>query len=205
MRIFYSHGGRGNEGRAYGGRPQRRLGVQRRRRVGLHHRHRQLAGNAADALGRARREPRVGGTLVNFIPKTGGNTFSGSGFFSTAGEWSQGNNIDDALRAFGLTRSAALYKNWDVQASVGGPITSRQAVVLRQLPRLRLARRHPRDVRQQERRQCERVDLRSGSDISRRATPSSRTVTALRLTAQVTPRTRSASSSTTRSRATARR
>ena len=46
----------------------------------------------------------------------------GQGFFSTAGEWSQGNNIDDHLRAIGLSQAAALYKNWDVQASVGGPI-----------------------------------------------------------------------------------
>ena len=60
--------------------------------------------------------------LVNFIPKTGGNSFAGQGFFSTAGEWSQGNNIDDHLRSIGLSQAAALYKNWDVQASVGGPI-----------------------------------------------------------------------------------
>ena len=33
MRIFYSHGGRGNEGRVHGGRPQRRRGAERRRRV----------------------------------------------------------------------------------------------------------------------------------------------------------------------------
>ena len=64
----------------------------------------------------------MGGTSVNFIPKTGGNSFSGQGFFSTAGEWSQGNNIDDRLRAMGLSQTAALYKNWDVQGSLGGPI-----------------------------------------------------------------------------------
>ena len=56
MRIFYSHGGRGNEGRTYVDGLSTGLGVQRRRRVGLHHRHRQLAGNAADAVGRPWRE-----------------------------------------------------------------------------------------------------------------------------------------------------
>ena len=39
-----------------GGRPERRLGVQRRRRVGLHRRHVELAGNADDAVGRSRRD-----------------------------------------------------------------------------------------------------------------------------------------------------
>ena len=40
-----------------------------------------------------------GGPAFNMIPKTGGNTFSGCYFGSFAGEWSQGSNIDDELRA----------------------------------------------------------------------------------------------------------
>src|SRR6188768_3467483 len=67
-------------------------------------------------------ETEMGGATVNFVPKTGGNTFSGSGFFSNAGQWSQGSNIDDRLKAFGLPEPPALYQNWDVSASVGGPI-----------------------------------------------------------------------------------
>ena len=38
-----------------------------------------------------------GGPAFNLIPKTGGNTFSGTGFLSLAGKWSQGNNLDDEL------------------------------------------------------------------------------------------------------------
>ena len=40
-----------------------------------------------------------GGPAFNMIPKTGGNTFSGSTSRSLAGEWAQGSNIDDELRA----------------------------------------------------------------------------------------------------------
>ena len=120
MRIFYSHGGRGNEGRTYvdglstgsafngGGASGYIIDTANSQEMQL---------TLSGGLG----ESEVGGTLVNFIPKTGGNKFSGQGFFSTAGEWSQGNNIDDALRAKGLSQPAALYKNWDVQASIGGP------------------------------------------------------------------------------------
>ena len=116
MRIFYSHGGRGNEGRTYvdglstgsafngGGASGYIIDTANSQEMQL---------TLSGGLG----ETEMGGTSVNFIPKTGGNTFSGQGFFSTAGEWSQGNNIDDRLRGMGLSQAAALYKNWDVQGS----------------------------------------------------------------------------------------
>ena len=65
---------------------------------------------------------RSGSANVNIIPRTGGNTFSGSAFFSTAGEWSQGSNLDDELRSFGITEPAALIKAWDINGAFGGPI-----------------------------------------------------------------------------------
>src|SRR5688572_21681393 len=98
MRIFYSHGGRGNEGRTYvdglstgsafngGGASGYIIDTSNSQEMQL---------SLSGGLG----ESEVGGTLVNFIPKTGGNGFSGQGFFSTAGEWSQGNNIDEHLRS----------------------------------------------------------------------------------------------------------
>src|SRR5205085_11341471 len=63
-----------------------------------------------------------GGPAFNLIPKTGGNKFSGTGFLSLAGRWSQGNNLDDTLRSYGLTDVAALIKNWDTNFAIGGPI-----------------------------------------------------------------------------------
>jgi hypothetical protein len=63
-----------------------------------------------------------GGPAFNLIPKTGGNTFSGTGFLSAAGKWSQGENLDDRLEGFGLTNPPALIKNWDTNFALGGPI-----------------------------------------------------------------------------------
>jgi hypothetical protein len=139
---------------------QHRIRLQRWRRVGLHHRHGQLTGDAADALG-GLGETEMGGTLVNFIPKTGGNAFSGSFFGSTAGEWSQGNNIDDRLKSLGLSQPAALYKNWDGSASVGGPFKKDKLWFFANYRDFRHPRGHSRDVREQERGQPELVDVRA--------------------------------------------
>jgi hypothetical protein len=63
-----------------------------------------------------------GGPAFNIIPKTGGNTFSGTAFGSTAGKWSQGSNLDDDLRRVGITEPPGLIKNWDTNLAIGGPI-----------------------------------------------------------------------------------
>jgi hypothetical protein len=121
MRIFYSHGGRGNEGRVQvdglnvgaafngGGVSGYVMDTPNAQELSL-----TLSGGLGEA--------EIGGTQLNVVPKTGGNTFAGSFFLSTAGEWSQGSNVDDELRAFGITNPNALISNWDVSASVGGPI-----------------------------------------------------------------------------------
>src|SRR5688572_29162052 len=67
-------------------------------------------------------EADIGGPALNIIPRTGGNKFSGTAFFSNAGEWSQGSNLDDRLRAAGITENPALIKSWDTNFSIGGPI-----------------------------------------------------------------------------------
>jgi hypothetical protein len=65
-----------------------------------------------------------GGPAFNIIPKTGGNTFSGTGFTSYAGKWGQSSNIDDYLRSltppFG--EQPALIKSYDANFAIGGPI-----------------------------------------------------------------------------------
>jgi Carboxypeptidase regulatory-like domain len=63
-----------------------------------------------------------GGPQFNLIPKTGGNTFNGTAFLSTAGKWSQGDNLTDQLKGYGLTNVPALVKNWDTNFALGGPI-----------------------------------------------------------------------------------
>ncbi len=67
-------------------------------------------------------EAEVGGPIINVVPATGGNAFHGSAFGSGAGTWAQGNNVDDSLRAFGISEPAALFKLWDVNFAMGGPI-----------------------------------------------------------------------------------
>ena len=121
MRIFYSHGGRGNEGRTFvdgmstgsafngGGVSGYVIDTTNANEMQM-----SLSGGLA--------EIEVGGATVNFVPKTGGNRLSGTAFVSDAGQWSQGNNLDDRLRGFGIKDAPALYKNWDASGSVGGPI-----------------------------------------------------------------------------------
>src|SRR5262245_25919520 len=72
----------------------------------------------AGGLGEADR----GGPQFNIVPKTGGNTFSGTYFGSLAGEWSQGNNVDDTLKSYGIPEPTKIIKNWDTSFSMGGPI-----------------------------------------------------------------------------------
>ena len=59
---------------------------------------------------------------VQPLPKTGGNTFSGTYFGNIAGKWSQGDNVDDELRSFGIPTPPALIRSWDTSFSMGGPI-----------------------------------------------------------------------------------
>ena len=67
-------------------------------------------------------EATTGGVTVNMIPRQGGNTISGNiiGIFGNTA--TQGSNYDDDLKARGLTKPQALDKQWDFNASVGGPI-----------------------------------------------------------------------------------
>jgi hypothetical protein len=67
-------------------------------------------------------ESEAGGPMVNLVPQSGGNTFRGQGFYSGAGDWSRSNNIDEYLNSIGISRPAALIKQYDTSGSLGGPI-----------------------------------------------------------------------------------
>jgi len=67
-------------------------------------------------------EAETGGPSINIVPKSGGNEFRGSGFYSTSGDWATSNNIDDRLRGFGITEPPTLRNNWDASGSLGGPL-----------------------------------------------------------------------------------
>jgi len=68
-------------------------------------------------------ENETGGPTMNLVPKSGGNKFSGQLFFNTAGDWSRGDNIDDALRDIGITKGPGIKSSYDASGSLGGPIT----------------------------------------------------------------------------------
>jgi Carboxypeptidase regulatory-like domain len=67
-------------------------------------------------------EAETGGPLMNFVPKTGGNTFKGSSSFQFADSSLQSSNYTSALQAAGLKVPSVLLDLYDVDWSLGGPI-----------------------------------------------------------------------------------
>src|SRR5687767_3937142 len=67
-------------------------------------------------------ETDTGGPIMNIIPRSGGNTFAGTGFLSTAGDWSRGNNLNDELRAVGILETPGIIQAHDASLAYGGPI-----------------------------------------------------------------------------------
>src|SRR6188474_2887623 len=63
-----------------------------------------------------------GGPAFNMIPRTGGNSFSGTYFMSYAGEWAQSSNLDAELKSYGINEVPGLIKNYDTNFALGGPI-----------------------------------------------------------------------------------
>src|SRR6188768_681651 len=82
------------------------------------------AEEVAVTIGGGLGESDIGGPLMNIVPKSGGNTVSGSAFLSTAGEWSSSNNVTSELQALNpnLRPSAGIIGSYDANASLGGPI-----------------------------------------------------------------------------------
>ncbi|HEY1308171.1 MAG TPA: TonB-dependent receptor [Vicinamibacterales bacterium] len=71
-------------------------------------------------------EAENGGPAINMVPKSGGNRFNGSAFYSGAGDWATSNNLDDHLRSIGIAQPPTLRSNWDASGSIGGPIKKDQ-------------------------------------------------------------------------------
>ncbi len=67
-------------------------------------------------------ESESGGAQVNVVARAGGNVYSGS-FYGTVGDSSlQAGNVDDALRARGVTTSPFIKASYELAGGVGGPI-----------------------------------------------------------------------------------
>ena len=67
-------------------------------------------------------ESDIGGPVMNLVPRSGGNTFRGQAFINNAGDWSKGDNLNDELRAVGLTETPGIINSYDASVSYGGPI-----------------------------------------------------------------------------------
>ena len=67
-------------------------------------------------------ESETAGLVMNVVPKTGGNSTTGSVAYAGTGEALQSNNYTDELKAQGLTTPIPLTKSYDLNGAVGGPI-----------------------------------------------------------------------------------
>ena len=67
-------------------------------------------------------EAETGGPIMNVVPRTGGNNFTGSLFLSGANSAMQGSNLTQELRDAGLRDPNQLIKAWEVNGAIGGPI-----------------------------------------------------------------------------------
>ncbi|MEO8257755.1 MAG: carboxypeptidase-like regulatory domain-containing protein [Acidobacteriota bacterium] len=67
-------------------------------------------------------EVETGGPVLNLVPRTGGNTLSGSLYGGWSGESLQGSNYTPALQAAGVLQRTPLTKNYDFSGALGGPI-----------------------------------------------------------------------------------
>lgn len=67
-------------------------------------------------------ERQTGGVVINFIPRDGGNTMSGSVFVTGAAEGQQSNNYTQRLKDQGLRGEMGYKRNWDFNPGVGGAL-----------------------------------------------------------------------------------
>lgn len=67
-------------------------------------------------------EQGFGGVMSNVIPKEGGNRFSSYFYGNYADENMKADNVDDDLRAHGVTTGTFTIKQFDIDPAVGGPI-----------------------------------------------------------------------------------
>ena len=82
------------------------------------------ADEVAITVGGGLGESDIGGPVMNIIPRSGGNNFSGTVFLNSAGDWSRGDNLDDEIQALNpnLRQTPGVINSYDWSASVGGPI-----------------------------------------------------------------------------------
>ena len=117
-------------------------------------------------------EAETGGPSINIVPKSGGNLFRGSAFYSTSGDWATSDNVDDELRALRHHPAADPAHELGYERQPRRADHARPAVVLRQRARLGQRLGGGRDLRQPVRGRRVALGLRGRSRRSRRVSPS---------------------------------
>jgi Carboxypeptidase regulatory-like domain len=72
-------------------------------------------------------EVETAGLVMNIVPKSGGNTTSGSFFASGTGSKLHSNNVTQALRDQGVRATTPLTRVYDISGTLGGPILTDRA------------------------------------------------------------------------------
>jgi hypothetical protein len=67
-------------------------------------------------------ESDTGGPVMNIVPRSGGNSFRGQGFYSNAGDWSRSDNLNDELRAVGINETPGIINAYDSSITYSGPV-----------------------------------------------------------------------------------
>ena len=67
-------------------------------------------------------ESLVGGVVINYVPREGGNTYRGTVYFSTAPASLQSSNLTQRLKDAGLRAPGTIKRNYDINAGAGGAI-----------------------------------------------------------------------------------
>src|SRR5687767_7377531 len=120
MTFFSANGGANNEGRmAVNGMT---VGAARSGGVSSYVYDAVGVEEVAVRVGGGLGETDTGGPIMNIVPRSGGNSFRGTAFLSTAGDWSKGNNLNDELRAVGIDEAPGIIQAHDASMSYGGPI-----------------------------------------------------------------------------------
>ena len=124
MTFFSANGGANNEGRmAVNGMT---VGAARSGGVSSYVYDSVGVDEVAVRVGGGLGETDTGGPIMNIVPRSGGNTFRGTAFLSTAGDWSRGNNLNAALTAPppgpNLKETPGIIQAHDTSIAYGGPI-----------------------------------------------------------------------------------
>ena len=107
---------------------------------------------------------RTAGLVMNVVPKTGGNTMSGSVYFSGTGEKLQSDNFTQELKDAGLAAPTPFTKVYDLNGAFGGPIMKDRVWYFVNARTQGSTRNDCEHLLQPECRRPDEVDLRAGSE-----------------------------------------